>query len=440
MKGNEMEKHDDLVTDNLGGYKTGGWNAHFILIVCSLLYMINYMDRQVLSIVLQPMKEDLNLTDAYAGALQTIFMLGILVFSSPIAYLIDRWSRRKMLGLMAITWSLATFATGFGNDFWGVAIPRAIVGVGEAGFAAAGIAMITATYSQNSRGRVMGIFNMFIVFGIALGSILAGYISVLYHSWRAPFYVFAIPGIILGVMAFFLHDYKTVQVEKASDGGKGFIACVICLFKIPTLRWLYIGIAMFQVIQAAALGWLPAFMMRAQNINADKAGMILGILFLTSFIGIPLGGYLADFWQKRNDRGRMYVAALSVLCTVIFLAIALILDYKGPGLIFGFLFGFSAGMGIAALASITQDVVPPELKGLSWGMAVFCQYALGAWAPSIVGLMSDGLGGGAYGLRVALISTTVVGGVLSCFCYLIGAKYYTADQDKVKGCALECEK
>lgn len=429
---------DDRTLNNFNGYKTGGWAAHFILIVCSLLYLVNYMDRQVLSIVLQPMKVDLKLTDVQAGGLQTIFMLGIAVFSSPVAYLVDRWSRRKMLGLMAITWSVATFVTGFGNDFWGVAVPRAIVGIGEAGFSAAGIAMITATYSQKVRARVMGIFNIFIVFGVSLGSMLGGYISVLYHSWRAPFYIFALPGIILGIIAFFLRDYKTVAVAKNSSQGKGFISSVICLFKIPTLRWLYLGIAMFQAVQAA-LGWLPAFMMRAQNIMADKAGMILGFLFLTSFIGVPLGGYLADLWQKRNPRGRMYLAALSVLCSVVLLAIALLLDYQGPGLIFGFLFGVSFGMGIAALTAITQDVVPPELKGLSWGMAVFCQYAVGAWAPSIVGLMSDGLGGGVDGLRVALITIIAVGGVFSFLCYLNGAKYYAGDLEKVKGCALECE-
>jgi len=83
-------------------YKIGGWSAHYILIICSLLYMVNYMDRQVLSAVLEPMKIDLGLSDTQAGSLQTIFLLSIAFFSLPVAYLVDRWSRRKAVALMAI--------------------------------------------------------------------------------------------------------------------------------------------------------------------------------------------------------------------------------------------------------------------------------------------------------------------------------------------------
>ena len=192
-------------------YKIGGWSAHYILIICSLLYMVNYMDRQVLSAVLEPMKIDLGLSDTQAGSLQTIFLLSIAFFSLPVAYLVDRWSRRKAVALMAIFWSAFTYITGLGRNFIGVLIPRALVGVGESGFSAGGTAMLTAVYPPESRGKVMGVFNLVIPVGAALGVILGGYLSKNHGGWRTPFFVFAIPGIILGILAFFMRDYKTVD-------------------------------------------------------------------------------------------------------------------------------------------------------------------------------------------------------------------------------------
>src|SRR5512137_1603629 len=90
-------------------YRTGGWSAHYILIVCTLLYAINYMDRQVFSVILQPMKIELGLTDAECGLASTVFILGMALFSFPVAHMVDRWSRRKSIGIMAMLWSAFTF-------------------------------------------------------------------------------------------------------------------------------------------------------------------------------------------------------------------------------------------------------------------------------------------------------------------------------------------
>ena len=98
-------------------YKAGGWKAHYILIICSLLYMVNYMDRQVLASVLQMMKVDLGLSETQLGVLNTAFLLSIAFFSVPVSFMVDRWSRRKAVGIMAIFWSLFTYLTGLGRSF-----------------------------------------------------------------------------------------------------------------------------------------------------------------------------------------------------------------------------------------------------------------------------------------------------------------------------------
>jgi MFS family permease len=165
-------------------YKTGKGDSLYILIICTLLYMVNYMDRQVLAAVVEPMKAALSLNDSDIGVLGTVFLLSIALFSFPVAYLVDRWSRRKAIGIMAISWSAFTLLTGKAWNFWTLLVPRGLVGVGEAGFSAGGTAMIGAAYSSRKRGAVMGIFNMAIPLGVALGSVLGGTLAK--SSGRPP--------------------------------------------------------------------------------------------------------------------------------------------------------------------------------------------------------------------------------------------------------------
>ena len=312
-------------------YKIGGWSARYILIICSLLYMVNYMDRQVLSAVLEPMKLDLGLTDTQAGSLQTAFLLSIALFSVPVSFLIDRWSRRKAIALMAVFWSIFTYVTGLGRSFLGVLLPRAMVGVGEAGFSAGGTAMITAAYPPESRGRAMGVFNLVIPLGAALGVMLGGAISAKYGSWRAPFYVFAVPGIILGILAYFMRDYKTIEHLDDKGKRKGLLSSAFSLFKIPTLKWMYIGFGIRNIMNFSVLVWLSAYLMRSHNIAVDKAGMLSGMVMMMAILGAILGGVLSDLWQRKNRRARMLLPVIGDILAAVVLIAALSSTSRGRG-------------------------------------------------------------------------------------------------------------
>jgi MFS family permease len=421
-------------------FRVGGISAHVTLMVCSLLYMVNYMDRQVLSVVLEPMKRDLGLTDTQAGAVQTIFLLSIALFSFPISFLMDRWSRRKSLGLMAIVWSAFTCITGFGRSFFTVIIPRAVVGVGEAAFAAAGTALIGAAYPQSLRSRMLGVFNMFIPLGAALGVLLGGYLSVHYGGWRTPFYVFAIPGIVLGIAAFFLRDYRTVVVAEDLRERAGFFQSALRLLRIPTLRWLYLGHAMHNTIAFSCLTWTPAFLMRSRNLPEDKAGMIMAGIGMMAIIGAPTGGFLADIWYRRNRKGRMLLPVIADSLAAICLIGAYLLNLEGFGLVLGILFGIFIVMGLASFGAVSQDVVTPDQKGMVWGLSVFFQYLLGGgWGPLLVGFISQSLGGTAQDLKIALIISACFGFAASIFLFM-SAQHYPEDMDRVKGAILLAEK
>lgn len=424
-------------------FDVGGWSARSILIVSSLLYMVNYMDRQVLSAVLEPMKIDLGLTDAQAGVLQTVFFLSMAVLAFPVSYMVDRWSRRKAVALMAVMWSAFTYITGLGRSFLGVLIPRIFVGVGEAGFSAGGTAWITAAYPKESRGKALGVFNVSIPLGAALGVMLGGYLSTHHGGWRTPFFIFAIPGIVLGIAAFFLKDYKTVT-EKSSASSRGLFGDALTLWRIPSLKWLFIGYGMHNLMSFAILVWMPAALMRTLDITESKAGMIMGAIVMCAIIGAVLGGFLADSWQKRNSRGRMLLPSITDPLAALMVILSMLALRAGGmfGLFFAFavVYGILNVTGLPALGAVTQDVVHPRLKSMSWGLAMFCMYMFGGgWAPVMVGALSDALGGGAGGLQVALVIAST-SGFLAGLCFWVSSRYYPADMEKVKGYQLEAEK
>ena len=420
-------------------YQTGGWKAHWILIVCTLLYMLNYMDRVVLTVVLQPMKLEMELSDTQLGAIQMVYMLSHGIFALPIAYIIDRWSRKKTLGIMTLGLSAFTAVTGVAWNFITVLIPRAFAGIGATGLATGGISMITAAYPREKHGSAMGIYNMAIPLGIALGAAIGG-IMAAKLGWRSPFFLLAILGFILGISAFFLRDYKTVN-EAIVGGFEGFKQSITKLLKIRTLRWFLPGYGLLLVTSLAQINWLPAFLMRQFEWGPDKAGYAMCIISLIAIIGAPVGGALSDFWYKRNRRGRLWLpAAASVLTSICLAASFLAFSYSfALGLSLSLLFGIVNMIAIPALSVISQDVVLPAYKGLAYGLSVFFMYLLGgAWSPVAVGAISDTLGGGAQGLMWAVV-IACIGGLLASICFIMGARHYVADEDAVKGAVLQAE-
>ena len=421
------------------GYQTGGWKAHWILIICTLLYMMNYVDRSILTVVLQPMKLELGLSDAEVGLTVTVFTLSMAVFSFPVAYLVDRWSRKKAISLMAFIWSVFTLVTGLAKNFVGVLIPRALVGTGEAGFTAGGVAMMTAAYPQEKHGRILGIFNVAIPLGTALGTVLGGMISVKL-GWRTPFFIFAVPGIILAIAALFLKDYKTIKAT--GEFKTGFLDSIATLLRIPALRWYFVGYGIAMIMLQAQLAWTGVFIMRELNVKEDVAGLVMGVLALLGIFGGLVGGGVSDVWFRRSTKSRLVLPAISTAAAALLLLAAIYLIRVNVWIcaIFATLYVFVYFMAQPALGAVSQEIVPPAYKGLSLGLAVFCMYMLGgAWSPWLTGVISDALGGGTYGLEVAL-AICCSGGLVAGFCYLMGSRHYAADEARVKKLSLSAEK
>ena len=402
-------------------FKIGGPRATYVLVICSLLYAIQYADWQVMAVILQPMKADLGLSDSQVGLAGSIYFIGIILCTLPAAHLGDTWSRSKMIAIMAFVWSIFTLITGMAGGLAMLLVARFGVGVGEAGFPPAGTALVSASYPEDQRGRMLGIFNVFITVGIIFGVIVGGYLSAHHGGWRTPFYIFAAPGIVLGGLALFMQDYRLHGEDGSSLVHSSLWQNLKQLSRIPTLRWLYAGLGMYAVLQISVGTWFPSLLMRAYPIKEDIAGLVMGGVTIIGIAGPLLGGILSDRWQRVRPGGRMRLAALSIALAAVFALLVLLaaVDINNkPLMIFCAimmpLHSISVGMAFPAVAATTQDVVPPKLRGLSWGVALVSLFVLGgAWGPLLVGAVSDGLGGGYRGLASGLALAAMFGFVAS---------------------------
>ncbi len=150
------------------------WNTYYTTILLYLLLMFDYIDRFVIVALFPFLKSDWGLTDAQCGMMVSAVFWSILVLTLPFGALIDRWSRKKAIGLMAIIWSLATFAGAFTRDFAQLFTTRCMVGVGEAGYSAGGTALLSAIFKPEKRARVIGFWYSAIPLGQAFGIVLGG--------------------------------------------------------------------------------------------------------------------------------------------------------------------------------------------------------------------------------------------------------------------------
>ena len=407
--------------DRTHAFTVGGPRAMYVLIICSLLSAVRYADWQVMSVVIQPMKIDLGLSDLQVGLVNTAFFVGTIVFSMPVAHLVDVWSRKNLIGVVAVMWSLFTLGTGFAGGFTSLLVNRLGVGVGEAGFAAGGTALVAASYPENQRARTLGIFNLFITVGVILGVVGGGLLSANYGGWRTPFYVFCVPGIVLGILAFFMQDYRLGKPDGSAFVHDSFGSKLKRLARIRTLRWLYVGLGMYAVLQIAVGTWFPALLIRAYDIKEDRAGLVMGVVTIIGLAGPILGGVIADRWQHRFPGGRMRLASISIAIASVFVWLVLLAAFDlGNRTLMIFcaammpLHSIFVGMALPAVAATTQDVVPTELRGLSWGTAVVALYLLGgAWGPLLVGAISDRIDGGYVGLAIGLAVSGLFGLVAS---------------------------
>lgn len=407
-------------------------SAHYVFVLLFLLYMFDYIDRMVIVSLFPHIKQDWGVSDTQLGLLVSAVYWSILVFTLPVSILIDRWSRKRCIGIMAILWSLATVACAFTRNFTQLFSARVVIGAGEAGYAPGGTAMISALYPREKRARMIGIWNASIPLGSAVGIALGGFVAHRF-GWQHAFGLVALPGLVVAVLFFGVRDYKTVELIRHGNQTAGpadrtmkWGEIVAEFTSKPSLILNNLAMAGCVFVTTSLLTWLPTYFHRVEGLDMTKAGLKGSVVMLLAIVGAPLGGYLTDRWYKRRKRARMLFPALASLVSGLLLFVTFGLLRGAPQYAVLLISGIAVTGFISAAVAVTQDVVHPGLRAVSLSLNIIVQHVFGsAVGPPVIGAISDRMG-----LEQAMMFIPAFCLVASLLFWL-GSFFYTRDLAKV---------
>jgi MFS family permease len=399
--------------------------------------MFDYLDRTIVTSMFTSIEKDYGISHMQSGLLVSAVYWAIVILTFPVSILVDRWSRTKTIGVMAMMWSIATAICALTGNYVQLFMARLLIGVGEAGYAPGGSAMISGLYPIDRRARMMGIWNASIPMGSAIGVLLGGIIAAKL-GWKHAFGIVAIPGMIVAILFLFVKDYKTVDLsffDKNSNRikmeKKDFVKEFLSK---PSVLFTYFGMAAVVFVTTSMLTWLPTYFEKVRNVSQETAGKMASAVMVLALVGAPVGGFLTDRWRKTKDNARLLFPALSTLLTAIVLFMALVLLRGTVQYIAFLIFGVLIMSFVSGAASVTQDVIHPGLRATSYAIAVVVQNLLGAsTAPVVMGKI--------YDLTNIQTALSILPFILcaGAFLFWLGSRHYVRDLGHVAHITLEAE-
>ncbi len=363
------------------------WKIWYVMVVLYVLYFLDFATRAVVSPMFPILKKDLGLSDAQLGWLSTIVLAMVGLLSIPLSYFIDRWRRGKMLSLMSIVWSIASFFSGLSANFTQLLVTRGVLGVGEASFNSGGQSLIMAIFKKARRATITGIWTTATSLGMAFGMIIGGWVAV-NMGWRTAFMVVAIPGILFGILAWFMPDYKNRPKEQngAAASAMSFGGTMKAILTNKSAVTLFISFGLLYYFLNTIVYWLPTYFTRYMGMDVAQAGSMTAVVMVSALLASPLGGWLGDLMSKKNPANKMLLSWICVCLSIITYACAILFN-AWP---LFFVVTFFSYMYIPAQHTASQEIVPFYLRASTYGVYIFCMFFLGGlWGPAITGIVSD---------------------------------------------------
>src|SRR5467141_3260137 len=286
----------------------------YILILLFLINLMNFFDRTIPAVVLEPIRKEFALDDTALGLLGASFTLIYAVAGIPLGYLADRFRRTGILAAGLTVWSLLTAASGLAWSFMSFFWIRLLVGVGEASCAPAANSLIGDLFPSEKRARALGIFMLGLPLGLLLAFSIVGALAQDY-GWRVPFYLAAIPGFVVAALIMFAAEpVRGSQETYAIDATTPVDRPMRRILAIPTVWWIIASGATVNFAAYAMSTFLPTMLIRYHGLSIGRAGVIAAIVLgATGLVGLTAGGWLADYLHKKFLRGRLLLASCSML-------------------------------------------------------------------------------------------------------------------------------
>lgn len=418
--------------------------AFFTLGLAVLFAILDFADRQVLAALFPYLKAEYALSDTQLGMLVSIVNISIAVLVIPTGYMVDRWSRKYMMGIMTFTWSVATGLCAFAGSYSHLLVARFFVGAGESGYSPAAQSLLAASFPGRLRTTVMAIFLAACSVGAPIGLITGAFVAE-HWGWRHAFGVVALPGIIGAFLCVFIKDFRNVKrvcVTEEADGTKSekqaptesWGAIIRNILSTPSLIAIFLAQAFHALFVSVIMNWSPSYFQREGGMPVTRASMISAVILIGMAVAAICYGPFLDKMRQRGGTVAIKFEALTAF--VGFAGIFSAFAFMTPGsmaqviLLVG---GLMIGGSLMSLGyTLTSDLTLPHHRGTAISLLVTTQNILGmGLGPLLAGFLSDYL---TLGTSLMIMSGFyAVVGVL----YMILSKTYNRDFAKLEKVVVE---
>ncbi|MGI9325526.1 MAG: spinster family MFS transporter [Pseudomonadales bacterium] len=398
------------------------WYRWYAVGVLTLVYASSQVDRQIMGMLLEPIRLELGASDTAMGFLVGLtFAIFYATLGMPIAMLADRSNRRNIITIAISIWSGMTVLCGYAQTFTQMALARIGVGIGEAGSTPPSHSIISDLFPPETRGTAMGIFALGVNFGLLIAYLGGGWISENY-GWRTTFVVVGLPGLLIALLL-----YATVSEPRRgaseqklikpvddnptdADQAPAFATVARHMWRVRSTRHLTIGAALAGFIGYGFTLWMPTFLIRSHGLSPTEVGLTLALMTgLVGAMGTFTAGKLADVLARRDERWRTWVVAAAKGGYVPFLAGVFMVDDLTTALILYVVPAFFGGFYLAPTFALIQSLVTLRMRALASSIVLFVLNIIGmGFGPQLVGIMSDWFAPeyGKESLRMALFILT----------------------------------
>jgi len=363
--------------------------------VLTTINLLNYLDRYLVPPLVPELERSLGISHANAGWLWPAFMVVYMIAAPIFGAWGDRGSRTRPIAIGITLWSVATVLSGLARDYPQLFASRALVGIGEAAYAAIAPALLADYFQARTRGRVYAVLNMALPVGAALGYVLGGLIGHRF-GWRAAFFLCGAPGLLLAAAMLALPD----PPRGAQDGeaqpahhpaGAPAVAAAAALYRDllrrPPYMLLVLGFAAYTFGLGGLGFWMPTFLQEVRGLSPDDATTGFGeIVIVTGFFGTLAGGWLGDWFSRSSRQGHLWFSAVTTLVAAPVALLALVSPVPGiyfPAIIIAELLLF---MSTGPINAAITNIVSPLERASAMALSIFTIHLLGdVPSPPLIG-------------------------------------------------------
>jgi len=417
--------------------RVGGRSRGFILLMVTLVYVVNYLDRNILNIVLAEIKKEFHLTDFALGILSgTSFAITYATLAMPLAWIADRSNRRNVIAASLALFSAMTVVCAYAASAVQLIIARVFTGVGEAGTGPSIQSMLSDLYPPKQRAAALSLYSSGLNIGLLIAFFGGGQIAE-HFGWRAAFLASGIPGLILVfVFLFAVPEPPRGHVEQINDSARApsFLSTVAHLWSQRSFRWISIGTALSAFGGYAYLTFVPLFLSVSHGMAPAERGLVLALLSgIAGGFGTYISGVLADRLGRRNVRWNMYVPIIFILISLPFTPVFYLSPDLTVVLLSAIIPNMVGAIYLGPSLAMTQALVPLRMRAQAAAILLFILNIIGfGCGPATVGEISDLLRPslGNDSIRWAMM-TTLIPWIVSAWCYWRASK--TLKEDLARG-------